>query len=84
MVLAEAFGARLPVLASSSGAIPEVAGARASYFSPGDWLGLARLLAQGPLARPPGARQEPPPEVRERYSLEAAAERLARAYEQVL
>jgi glycosyltransferase involved in cell wall biosynthesis len=81
MVLAEAMAAGLPVLASTSGAIPEVGGEGASYFAPGDWLGLARLLAEGPLARPPGETVSHPPELVERYSTHAAAARLAEAYD---
>lgn len=77
MVLAEAMAAGVPVLAAASGAIPEVVAGSAALFPPGDWLELARLLAAPP----------PPPAPRalvERYSVEAAAERLAAAYERVL
>jgi glycosyltransferase involved in cell wall biosynthesis len=80
LVLAEAMAAGLDILTTTSGAIPEVAGDSASYFAPGDWMGLARLLAAGPLARPPGARVEHPRERVERYSTVAAAERLAAVY----
>ena len=45
MVLAEAIAAGLPIVASTSGAIPEVLGEQATYFAPGDWVGLARALA---------------------------------------
>ena len=81
MVLAEGMAAGLPVLASSSGAIPEVAGPSTAYFAPGDWLGLARRLADGPLARPPGSTVEHPAELVRRYSTSAAAERLREAYD---
>ena len=85
MVLAEAMAARAPIAASASGAIPEVlAGSGAPLFEPGDWLGLASLLREGPLARPPGERVVYPQELVERYSSRAAAERLAAAYERVL
>ena len=85
MVLAEAMAARAPIAASASGAIPEVlAGSGAPLFEPGDWLGLARLLQEGPLARPPGERAIYPRELVERYSSREAAERLAAAYERVL
>ena len=84
MVLAEGMAAGLPLLASSSGAIPEVAGDSATYFSPGDWVGLARALAAGPLAGAPPARVEHPAERVERYSTAAAAARLASAYDRVL
>jgi glycosyltransferase involved in cell wall biosynthesis len=84
MVLAEAIGARLPIVASSSGAIPEVAGDAATYFAPGDWLGLARALRDGPLAGAPGARTSGGGDLRERYSVPAAAARLAGVYDDVL
>jgi glycosyltransferase involved in cell wall biosynthesis len=84
MVLAEALAARAPVLASSSGAIPEVLGPGAQLFAPGDWVGLAELLAEGPLAAAPGERSTPDAELVQRYSLEAAAERLHAAYARVL
>ena len=84
MVLAEAMAAGVPVLASSSGAIPEVLGPGGQLFAPGDWVELARLLAAGPLAGAPGARVEHDPELVRRYSLEAAAERLRAAYRRVL
>jgi glycosyltransferase involved in cell wall biosynthesis len=84
MVLAEAMAAGAPILASTSGAIPEVLGPRAQLFAPGDWPELARLLEAGPLARPPGERARHDPELVRRYSLEAAAERLRAAYGRVL
>jgi glycosyltransferase involved in cell wall biosynthesis len=85
MVLAEAMAAGVPILASTSGAIPEVlAGSGAALFAPGDWIELARLLASWPLAGAPGARVAYPPELVRRYSLEAAAERLDAAYRRVL
>ena len=84
MVLAEAMAASLPVIAASSGAIPEVVGSGSASFSPGDWLGLARELATGPLAAPPGTRVQHDPSLVSRYGVGAAAERLAAAYESVL
>ena len=84
MVLAEALASGASILASTSGAIPEVLGPAAHLFAPGDWLGLARLLELGPLARAPGARVHHDEELLRRYSLEAAAERLAAAYDRVL
>lgn len=81
MVLAEAMAAGAPVLASTSGAIPEVLAGQARLFAPGDWPELARLLAEGPLARPPGERVEYDVS---RYTLEAAAARLRDAYRRVL
>ena len=84
LVLAEAMAARLPIVAAQSGAIPEVCGDAAIYFLPGDWLGLASRLAEGPLTLQPGDRAEPPAELVRRYSMDAAAERLASAYDRLL
>jgi glycosyltransferase involved in cell wall biosynthesis len=83
LVLAEAMAAGLPIVASQSGAIPEVCGDAAAYFLPGDWLGLARRLADGPLSKPPGERANIPAELIHRYSIEAAAERLASVYDRL-
>jgi glycosyltransferase involved in cell wall biosynthesis len=85
LVLAEAMGAGLAIVATASGAIPEVvAGAPVDLVAPGDWMGIARGLATGALSRPPGARVSHPVEIVRRYSTAAAAERLAAAYERVL
>ena len=84
MVLAEAMAAGLDILASSSGAIPEVLAGNGTLFAPGDWPALARLLAAGPLRRPPGERVGYPEELVRRYSTTAMAERLASAYDRVL
>lgn len=85
MVLAEAMACGLAILASTCGAIPEVLdGAPAELFAPGDWMGIARALAAGPLSRPPGERVRYPRELLERYSTAAAARRLAAAYDRVL
>ncbi len=84
MVLAEAVAARLPVIAAGSGAIPEVLRGQAPVFPPGDWTELARLLASGPLARPPGARVGYPSELALAYSGKAYADRLAAAYARAL
>jgi glycosyltransferase involved in cell wall biosynthesis len=79
MVLAEALAAGLPIIASTSGAIPEVAGPTATYVAPGDYVGLAEELARLP--------QEPhrvaDPERVQRFSSAAAAQRLAAVYEQL-
>ena len=74
MVLIEAMACGLPIVASSSGAIPEVAGPQAAYFAPGDWLGLAQRLRELPAGRVEYDGLE-------RYSVQAAADRLAEAYE---
>jgi glycosyltransferase involved in cell wall biosynthesis len=85
LVLAEAMAAGLAIVATTNGAIPEVVrGTPADLFAPGDWLGIARALVAGPLARAPGARVSYPPELLQRYSTGAAAERLAAAYDRVL
>ena len=85
LVLAEAMAARLAIVTTTSGAIPEVVrGSEAKVVAPGDWMGLARTLAAGPLSRPPGERVEHDPAIVERYSTAAAAGRLAAAYERVL
>jgi glycosyltransferase involved in cell wall biosynthesis len=85
LVLAEAMAAGLAIVSTTSGAIPEVlAGAPVSLVAPGDWMGIARELANGPLRRQPGARVAYPRELVERYSTSAAAARLAGAYDRVL
>jgi glycosyltransferase involved in cell wall biosynthesis len=81
MVLAEAMASGTPILASSSGAIPEVAGSAARYFSPGDWPGLARMIVELVGSK---QRAAPPADALTRYSTEAAATRIASAYEAVL
>jgi glycosyltransferase involved in cell wall biosynthesis len=77
MVLAEAMAAGAPVVASASGAIPEVVGDGGALFRPGDWPSLAGALTDPP---PPAD----PAWVRDRYSLAVAAERIERAYGRVL
>lgn len=84
MVLAEAMAGHVPVVASTSGAIPEVLGPHGQMFAPGDWVGLARTLAEGPLARAPGARVDPQAERLERFSAKAASERLRAVYDELL
>ncbi len=84
MVLAEAMAARLPVIATTSGAIPEVLRGQAPLFPPGDWAELARLLASGLISRAPGERVDYDAELTRAYSGSAYADRLAAAYERVL
>ncbi|MEW6582976.1 MAG: glycosyltransferase family 4 protein [Actinomycetota bacterium] len=83
MVLAEAMASGVPVLAAESGAIPEVVGAAGTLFRPGDWMGLARLLAAGPLTDGGPHRVRDAARVRE-YSVDAAAERLDAIYRDLL
>ena len=82
MVLAEAIAAGLPIVASSSGAIPEVAGPTARYVTPGDWAGLAGALRETLAAGRPGEVADP--ERVRHFSVHAAADRLAAAYNEVL
>lgn len=84
MVLAEAMASGVPVVASDSGAIPEVLQGHGTLFAAGDWLGLARALASGPLSRPPGSRVAYDSDLVERYGSRAAARRLAAAYDELL
>lgn len=85
LVLAEAMAAGLAIVTTTSGAIPEVlAGTTADLVPGGDWMGIARALAAGPLSRPPGARVEHAPELLARYSTGAAAARLADVYDELL
>jgi len=81
MVLAEAAAAGLPILASESGAIPEVLRGAGTLFPPGDWRALAGALGEL-LASPPERRR--PDALVAAYSIEAAAVRYAAAYERVL
>jgi glycosyltransferase involved in cell wall biosynthesis len=85
MVLAEAIASGLAIIATTSGAIPEVlAGASVPLIAPGDWVGLAQALADGPLDRSPGARVTYDPALIEQYSTSAAAARLTDAYDTLL
>ena len=81
MVLAEALATGVPVLAAASGAIPEVLRGAGTLFEPGDWPRLAERLALL-TSEPP--RRERHDDLVARYSTDAAAERLAAAYERVL
>ena len=78
MVLAEAMAAGVPIVAAESGAIAEVTARRARLFSPGDWVGLASLLADT-LEQVRGPRVPD-----SSFSTTAAAGRIAAAYEELL
>lgn len=82
MVLAEAHASGLPIITTTSGAIPEVAGPQASYVAPGDWVGLAERLRELTGAREPHRIRDP--ERVRRFSTDAAAQRLASAYRSLL
>jgi glycosyltransferase involved in cell wall biosynthesis len=84
MVLAEAMAARLPIVTTTSGAIPEVVGAGATLVAPGDWVGLAAALRDGVLRSAPGARAPADERLLAAYDDRAMAERLAGHYERLL
>jgi glycosyltransferase involved in cell wall biosynthesis len=84
MVLVEAMTCGTPVVAAASGAIPEVVGDDATLFAPGDWLGLANALRDGPLSRPPAERRGVDRDRLERFSTATAARRYAAAYRRVM
>jgi glycosyltransferase involved in cell wall biosynthesis len=84
MVLAEAMASGTPIVACSTGAIPEVLGGEGTLVAAGDWMGLARALADGPLAAAPGARVAYDAERIRHYSAEAAAGRLRAAYRRIM
>jgi glycosyltransferase involved in cell wall biosynthesis len=83
MVLAEAMAGHVPVVAAASGAIPEVLGGYGALFEPGDFVGLATLLAEEVL-RHGKQSAEPPTAQIERYSSTAAADRLGTVYRELL
>ena len=84
MVLAEAMASGTPIVACSTGAIPEVLGGQGTLVPAGDWMGLARALAAGPLAGAPAARVSYEGERVRYYSAEAAAGRLRAAYRRIM
>lgn len=85
MVLVEAMASGTPIVACATGAIPEVLGDGGTLVGAGDWIGLARALADGPLARPAPAPRVPVDRTRvEPYSTERAAERYRAVYRRVL
>ena len=85
LVLVEAMASGLSIVTTTSGAIPEVvSGAEVDLVAPGDWPAIARALADGALSRPPGARVAHGPDRVQHYSQDAAAARLAAAYDALL
>jgi glycosyltransferase involved in cell wall biosynthesis len=84
MVFVEAMAAGLDIVATTNGAIPEVLDGHGTLVPAGDYIGMARALAAGPLTRPPGTRVVYPAELLQHYSTHAAAARLAAAYDRVL
>lgn len=83
-VFVEAMAAGLDIVATTNGAIPEVLDGNGTLVAAGDYVGMARALAAGPLSRPAGARVDYPDALLRRYSTAAMAERLAAAYDRVL
>ena len=79
MVLVEALAAGTPVIACSTGAIPEVLGGDGTLVAAGDWLGIAQALGDA-VAGAPAARAEGDRARLERFSSAAAAERLRTIY----
>ena len=83
MVLVEALAAGTPVIACSTGAIPEVLGGDGALVASGDWLGLAQAMGDA-VAGVPAARTEADRTRLERFSSAAAAERLRGIYARLL
>lgn len=75
MVLVEAMAAGTPVVTTTTGAIPEVVGESATLVPPGGWKAIADVLRALP--------DLPAPDL-ERFSAQAAAERVRVAYRAVL
>ena len=85
LVLAEGIASGVDIVATTTGAIPEVLeGTGATLVPPGDWIAIAQALARGPLSRPPGTRVSYDPEIVASLSNQAAANRLAGAYSSML
>lgn len=82
-VFVEAMAAGLPIVATTNGAIPEVLDGNGTLVAAGDYVGMARALAAGPLAQVPGTRVAYPSELLARYSVAAFATRLAEAYDRL-
>lgn len=84
MVLAEAMATGTPIVATDTGAIPEVLGDQAPLVPAGDWRGIAAALRAGPLQDPPATRRTYDPDGVRHFSSAAASDRLAAAYDAAL
>jgi glycosyltransferase involved in cell wall biosynthesis len=83
MVLVEALAAGTPVIACSTGAIPEVLGGNGTLVAAGDWLGIAQALGDA-VSGPPASRAQVDRTHLDRYSSAAAAARLRDVYAELL
>jgi len=83
MVLVEAMAAGLPIIATRTGAIPEVVGDAAALVPPGDWAAIAGEIADALDGSGP-ATVGLDDEILRRCSSERAAERLLNAYARLL
>jgi glycosyltransferase involved in cell wall biosynthesis len=84
LVFVEAMAAGLDIITTTNGAIPEVLQGGGVLVPAGDYVGMAHALAAGPLSRPPGQRVRYPAALLADYSIDAAAQRFAAAYDRVL
>jgi glycosyltransferase involved in cell wall biosynthesis len=84
MVLVEAMACGTPIVATTTGAIPELLAGHGTLVAPGDWRGMARALIAGPLAGAPGARDTPCPDHMATFSAATAAGRVRDGYRRVL
>jgi glycosyltransferase involved in cell wall biosynthesis len=83
MVLVEAMAAGTPIVACSTGAIPEVLGGAGTLVPAGDWLGIARALGP-PLSGEPAQRAHVDRDWLQQFSSAAAAERTRAVYRELV